>query len=52
MIDIRLPNITATDTEGKMSQMQSYMHQLVERPYSVFDQKNLLHGSNRHLPKP
>jgi hypothetical protein len=31
MIDIRLPNITATDTEGKMSQMQSYMHQLVEQ---------------------
>lgn len=30
-IDIRLPNITATDTEGKMSQMQSYMHQLVEQ---------------------
>lgn len=31
MIDIRLPNITATDTEGKMAQMQSYMHQLVEQ---------------------
>lgn len=30
-IEIRLPNITATDTEGKMSQMQSYMHQLVEQ---------------------
>jgi hypothetical protein len=30
-IDIRLPNITATDTEGKMAQMQSYMHQLVEQ---------------------
>lgn len=30
-LDIRLPNITATDTEGKMSQMQSYMHQLVEQ---------------------
>ena len=30
-IDIRFPNITATDTEGKMSQMQSYMHQLVEQ---------------------
>ena len=30
-IDIRLPNITATDTEGKMSQIQSYMHQLVEQ---------------------
>ena len=31
MFDIRLPNITATDTEGKMAQMQSYMHQLVEQ---------------------
>ena len=30
-LDIRLPNITATDTEGKMAQMQSYMHQLVEQ---------------------
>ena len=30
-IDIRYPKITATDTEGKMSQMQSYMHQLVEQ---------------------
>ena len=30
-IDIRLPNITATDTEGKMSQMQSYMPQRVEQ---------------------
>ena len=30
-IDIRLPNITATDTDGKLSQMQSYMHQLVEQ---------------------
>lgn len=30
-IEIRLPNITASDTEGKMSQMQSYMHQLVEQ---------------------
>lgn len=30
-LDIRLPNITATDTEGKMQQMQSYMHQLVEQ---------------------
>lgn len=30
-LDIRLPNITATDTDGKMAQMQSYMHQLVEQ---------------------
>jgi hypothetical protein len=31
MIDIRLPNITATTEAGKMAQMQSYMHQLVEQ---------------------
>ena len=31
MIDIRLPNITATSSEGKIQQMQSYMHQLVEQ---------------------
>lgn len=30
-IDIRFPNITATTPEGQMSQMQSYMHQLVEQ---------------------
>ena len=30
-IDIRLPNITAQTPEGQMSQMQSYMHQLVEQ---------------------
>ena len=30
-MDIRLPYITAKDTEGKMVQMQSYMRQLVEQ---------------------
>lgn len=30
-IDIRFPNITATTADGKMAQMQSYMHQLVEQ---------------------
>ena len=30
-IDIRLPNITSSTTEGKMAQMQSYMHQLVQQ---------------------
>lgn len=30
-IDIRLPNITATTDAGKLQQMQSYMHQLVEQ---------------------
>lgn len=28
-INLRLPNITATDDRGKLAQMQSYMHQLV-----------------------
>ena len=30
-IDIRLPNITASTAEGQMTQMQSYMHQLVQQ---------------------
>lgn len=30
-IDIRLPNITASTDAGKLQQMQSYMHQLVEQ---------------------
>lgn len=30
-IDIRLPNITASTEAGKLQQMQSYMHQLVEQ---------------------
>ena len=30
-IDIRFPNITATDEAGKLKQLQSYMHQLVEQ---------------------
>lgn len=30
-IDIRLPNITASTPEGKLNQMQSYMHQLVQQ---------------------
>lgn len=31
MIDIRLPNITASTEAGKLKQMQSYMYQLVEQ---------------------
>ena len=30
-VDIRLPNITATSTDGQMKQMQSYIHQLVQQ---------------------
>ena len=31
MIDLRLPNITATTEAGKLQQVQSYMYQLVEQ---------------------
>lgn len=31
MTDIRLPNITATSTEGQMVQMKSYLYQMVEQ---------------------
>ena len=31
MIDIRLPNITATDETGQLTQMRSYMYQLAEQ---------------------
>lgn len=31
MMDLRLPNITATTEAGKLQQMQSYMYQLVEQ---------------------
>lgn len=30
-VDIRFPKITATDEAGKLNQLQSYMHQLVEQ---------------------
>lgn len=30
-IDLRFPNITATNPSGQMAQMQSYMHQLVQQ---------------------
>jgi hypothetical protein len=30
-VDLRFPNINATTPEGQMSQMQSYMHQLVQQ---------------------
>lgn len=30
-INIRLPNVTATTSEGKLQQMQNYMYQLVEQ---------------------
>jgi hypothetical protein len=30
-VDIRLPNITATSADGQMTQMKSYLHQLVQQ---------------------
>ena len=30
-VDIRLPNITATSTEGQVAQLQSYMYQMVQQ---------------------
>lgn len=30
-VDLRFPNITATNPSGQMAQMQSYMHQLVQQ---------------------
>ena len=30
-IDIRLPNITATDEAGQLSQMRSYLYQFAEQ---------------------
>ena len=49
-IDIRLPNITATDTEGKMVQMQSYMHQLVEQlNYALATVDNAIAGNTTNV---
>lgn len=36
-VDIRLPNITATSTDGQMKQMQSYIYQLVEQLNFAFN---------------
>ena len=44
--NIRLPNITAKDTEGKMTQMQSYMHQLVEQLNWALDTVDSAIGGN------
>ena len=52
-IDIRLPNITATDTEGKMSQMQSYMHQLVEQlNWALATVDNAISGNTSYVVMP
>ena len=49
-VDIRLPNITATDTEGKMAQMQSYMHQLVEQlNYALATVDNAIAGNTANV---
>ena len=49
-LDIRLPNITATDPEGKMSQMQSYMHQLVEQlNWALSSVDNAIQGNTANV---
>lgn len=49
-INIRLPNITATTTEGQMSQMQSYMHQLVEQlNWALASVDNALQGNTSNV---
>lgn len=48
--NIRLPNITAKDTEGKMVQMQSYMHQLVEQLNWALDTvDNAINGNSANI---
>lgn len=52
-INIRLPNITATDTEGKMSQMQGYMHQLVEQlNWALATVDNAIQGNTANVSMP
>ena len=49
-IDIRLPNITASTTEGQMSQMQSYMHQLVEQlNWALTSVDNAIQGNTANV---
>lgn len=49
-IDIRLPNITASTTDGKVSQMQSYMHQLVEQlNFALSTVENAIQGNTENV---
>ena len=51
-IDIRFPNITATTEAGKLQQMQSYMHQLVEQLNWALNNIDITGGgSNANLVK-
>ena len=49
-IDIRLPNITATTDAGKIQQMQSYMHQLVEQLNWALNTVESAQGGNTSAP--
>lgn len=49
-IDIRLPNITATTEAGKIQQMQSYMHQLVEQLNWALNTVESAQGGNTSAP--
>ena len=49
-IDIRLPNITATTEAGKIHQMQSYIHQLVEQLNWALNTVESAQGGNTSVP--
>lgn len=51
-IDIRFPNITAPTEAGKLQQMQSFMHQLVEQLNWALNNIDNIGGSGKVLERP
>lgn len=49
-INFRLPNITATTDSGKLTQMQDYMHQLVEELNWALNVVESYQGGNTSVP--
>lgn len=49
-IDIRFPNITAPTEAGKLQQMQSYMHQLVEQLNWALNNIDITGGGSNSAP--
>ena len=49
-INFRLPNITADTDSGKLTQMQSYMHQLVEELNWAMNTVESYQGGNTSAP--
>ena len=49
-MDFRLPNITASTEAGKLQQMQSYMHQLVEQLNWAFNNIDITGGGSNAVP--